>query len=266
MGNNRLVFLGTGGGKHVMFSQVRKTGGIYVELDGLKLVIDPGPGSLLNLYQAKLKPETLNGILLSHHHLDHASDANVLIDGMKEPFLVAEEHCILPKEKLKEKELDYYPCITVHHQSLVKQLHPVKAGDKVKIKNLEVRAVKADHYAPCVGFVISGSRTVGYAADGTYFTGQEQQFEGCDVLILNVLVPKGEPVQPKKHMSVDEAITLLRRMKKQPKLVVIQHFSMWMLRAGLLRQAKIIRDATKLNVVAADDFMNVDLDTLAVKG
>lgn len=252
----RLIFLGTGGGRHVMLAQARKTGGIFVELNGKKFIIDPGPGALVNARQIKLNPESWHGLFLSHLHPDNSSDANALLDGMKEPFIVAEEHCIKPSK-------DYYPCISKYHQEKAK-VFAVKAGDKLKIDDMEILVTKADHYDPTVGFMIKGSKIVGYAADGTYYKGQEKNFEGCDLLILNILMPSGKKSEPHKHMSVEDAGAMVKKIKNKPKLVIIQHFSFWMLHAGVHAQAKIIEKETGVKTIAADDFMEIDLGKLQI--
>ena len=264
---NRIVFLGTGGGRHMMFSQVRKTGGIYFELgdekNGLKFVMDPGPGSLVNARGAKLKAENVGGIVLSHHHIDHSTDANVWLDGLEKPFLIAEEHCVMDKEELGEKDYDYYPCISPYQRKKVGKLHAVRDGSVVKMGTVRFEAVKSDHYGPAVGFVISTDKfRIGYTSDGRHYSGQEGRYEGCDIIIMNVLVPKGMEPEEKKHMSVDEAIRFIRGMKKKPKLVILQHFSLWMLRANLWKQEKIMKDATGVQVIHADDFMQVDIDKI----
>lgn len=253
---NRIIFLGTGGGRHVMLAQVRKTGGIYAELDGKKFVIDPGPGSLVNARQIKLNPESWNGLFLSHLHPDNSSDADALLDGMKEPFIVAEKHCTKPSK-------GFYPCISKYHQQKAK-VYAVKPKDKIKVNGFDVFVTRADHYAPTAGFVIKGNRTIGYAADGTYYKGQEKYFSDCDILILNVLVPSGKKSEPHKHMSVDDAIKMVKQIKNKPELVIIQHFSFWMLRAGVYQQAKIIEKETGIKTIAAEDFMEIDIDKLEI--
>lgn len=239
-----------------MLAQARRTGGIYVELDGKKFTIDPGPGSLVHARQIKLNPESWNGIFLSHLHPDNSSDADVLLDGMKSPFVVAEAHCVKPSK-------DFYPVVSKYQQEKSK-VYAVKPRDKIKLDGFNILVTKADHYDPCVGFVIRGSKTVGYAADGTYYNGQEKNFENCDLLILNVLVPQGKKSGPHRHMSVEEAITLVKKIKNKPKLVILQHFSFWMLRAGVSVQSRIIEKETAIRTIPAEDFMKLDLDKLTV--
>lgn len=253
---NRILFLGTGGGRHVMHTQIRKTGGIYVELDGKKFIIDPGPGSLINAHALKLSPETWSGVMLSHMHVDHSNDANLMLDGMKDPFLIAEEHCLMNSE-------NYFPYITKYHQSK-SLVYPISAGKTVDT-GIEVGACKADHYSPTVGFKISGSSIIGYSSDGAYYKGQEKFFEGCDILILNVLVPEGKEIEPHRHMSVDGAISLLKALDKKPKICILTHFSFWMLRAGVAKQTNLIKSATGVNVVPAEDFMEIALPDMAIE-
>lgn len=268
---NRIVFVGTGGGRHAVSSQVRKTGGIFVELDGLKFIIDPGPGSLIFSRFLGLEPEKWDGILLSHYHIDQSSDANALIDGMKDPapvgeevakeiFLIAEEHCIRMK-----KDLDEYPRISKFHQKLVKTLHAVRPGEVISLGKIKVKTTKTEHGAPNVGFMISGSLRIGYPSDGIYFSGQEKYFDGCDILILNVPVPKGGESRLKVYMSVDDAIRLVKSINNKPKLVVLTHFSPWMLRSNLFKQAKIMQDATGVKTIFAEDFMEVNISNFQTR-
>ncbi|MBI2580167.1 MAG: hypothetical protein HYW27_04680, partial [Candidatus Aenigmarchaeota archaeon] len=155
---NRIVFLGTGGGRHMMFSQVRKTGGMYFEFDAgkkeiLAFIMDPGPGSLVNSRGTFLKPELVQGVVLSHHHIDHSTDANAWLDGIEKPFLIAEEHCVMDREELGEKDYDYYPCINPYQRKRIGELHTVKDRSIVKMKGVRFESVRSEHYGPTVGFV-----------------------------------------------------------------------------------------------------------------
>ncbi len=251
----RIIFLGTGGGMVTTFSQIRKTGGIYIELDGKRFVIDPGPGSLVHAQNLKLEPEKWNGILVSHGHVDHYSDASILLNGMKDPFIVAEEHCLQ-----RTKDSEDYPCINKYHQNLAKYIYRVKAGDTVKMDNISIRTTFADHYSPTVGFIINSPVKIGYTSDGNYYPGQEKAFDGCDILILNTMLPKGELSEKKRHMNVDDAIRILRNMANKPKLAILTHFSLPMIRSNLYKQVKIVQDSTGVRTIFAEDFMEIDLD------
>src|SRR5512147_1017173 len=79
-----IKFFGTGGARFVAASQVRATGGLWLNYKKTNLFIDPGPGAVVRIHGAKdhFDPGHLDGIILTHKHLDHANDVNILIEAM----------------------------------------------------------------------------------------------------------------------------------------------------------------------------------------
>jgi len=254
---NVLTFLGTGGGGSVVYSQARASGGMHLVLDGKAFIIDPGPGSIV--WFRKMKLEEPDILLLSHLHPDHSTDANVYIDGMKQPIIIAEKHCF-------EESEDYHPCISRYHQKKASAFYKVTGGEEIKIpeSNIKIFITRSNHYAPTVGFKILGSRTIGYVSDGSYFENMEKQFEECNLIIMNVLVPYRKKEKEKKHMSIEGAIKFINGLNKKPELLIIQHFSFWMLRNNVYKQARILEENTNVKTIAAKDFMQIDLNSLKI--
>jgi len=79
-----IKFLGTAGARFVVAKQLRYSAGTVIKTKSTAFVFDPGPGTLLRL--AKGRPtvpiESVNGVILSHIHLDHSTDANVILDSI----------------------------------------------------------------------------------------------------------------------------------------------------------------------------------------
>ena len=73
-----LKFLGTAGARFVMIEQLRSSGGIWVSYKDTNVLIDPGPGSIVRCAASrpKLNPTKLDGVILTHRHLDHSNSYN----------------------------------------------------------------------------------------------------------------------------------------------------------------------------------------------
>ena len=108
---DKIKFLGTGGGRFVVNRQIRKSGGIWLSIDDTNLLIDPGPGSLVRLLNSKpkLNPRDLDGIIISHRHIDHTNDVNIIIEAMTNGGFDKKGTLFAPKQALFEDPvvLDY---------------------------------------------------------------------------------------------------------------------------------------------------------------
>ncbi|MCD6591118.1 MAG: MBL fold metallo-hydrolase [Candidatus Aenigmarchaeota archaeon] len=252
----RLTFLGTGGGRVVVMKQLKATGGWVLEIDNEKIHIDPGPGALVRARQYRTKIERLTAVVVSHAHPDHYTDAEMMIEVMTEGgrkrkgVLIGNEHVINGGD-------GYRPVVSPFHLNALEAYHVLTPNRKVRIGNIEVLATETRHTEPKgIGLVFKGSRTLGYTSDGEYFKGQEKYFQGCDYLVLNVLRPKG--IKWPKHMNSEQAVKLISAVK--PKIAIINHFGLLMLKAGVDKEAKWIEEQTGVKVIAAKDGMTINLE------
>ncbi len=81
---NFLKYIGTSGGRFSMIRQIRSTGGLWFRYGGVQGVIDPGPGSLARICAAHpaLDIAAADAVMLTHKHIDHSTDINVVIEGI----------------------------------------------------------------------------------------------------------------------------------------------------------------------------------------
>ena len=106
-----LKFLGTAGARFVMLKQLRASGGIWINYEGVNVLLDPGPGSLLRCLSSrpKLDPEQLDSVIITHRHLDHSNDVNVMLEAMTEGGFRKRGSLFLPADAI-----DSEPIISSH--------------------------------------------------------------------------------------------------------------------------------------------------------
>src|SRR3989338_11501555 len=94
---SRILFLGTAGQYSIYAKQARASGGILVQTKGYQLHLDPGPGALVQLNNHKVNVREHSAILVSHAHLNHCNDLNIILSAMtyqgfdKQGILIANE-------------------------------------------------------------------------------------------------------------------------------------------------------------------------------
>jgi len=252
-----IVFLGTGGGRFAMITQRIRTGGLRILSDKLNLHVDPGPGALVYSLEMGLNPQKIDGILVSHSHLDHTNDLGVLIEAMtdgatKKKGMLAAAHSVLYGNDICDKAISNY------HKSLPEKIVDAKLGTTFAVDEIKVKACKAVHSDPdAVGFRFETGALgeFAYVPDSEYFEEVSDFYGGVRLLILSVLRPSGKPW--KGHMSTDEAARVISEVR--PEKAVITHFGMLMIFKGPNREAELIEERTGVPTIAAKDGMHLTL-------
>jgi len=207
-----------------MIYQARSSAGIWLHYKNTDLIIDPGPGALVRCRAVfpRIDPAGLDGILLTHKHLDHANDVNVMIEAMTQGGRSKRGELFVPGDALDEKEgvvLNYlrrYPAgVTV-----------LKPG-RFSLGDVSFSVVLRNRH-PVETYGIKfflGSRVVSFVSDTEYFADLSRAYSGTDILVLNVVTPeKRKGIQ---HLSLPEAVLLCREIR--PGTAVFTHFGMSML-------------------------------------
>ncbi len=249
-----IKFLGTAGARFVMIKQLRSSGGIWISLDDTNILIDPGPGSLIRCLSSKprLDPKDLDGIILTHRHIDHSNDINLMIEAMTDGGFKKKGKIFAPKDALEGE-----PVIFKYARDMVNEVVELYEGGKYSIKNLEFDTpVKHLHGVETYGINIHGKDiTISLITDTKYFDGLENFYKG-DILILNVV--RLEPRDDILHLSLKDAERIISHNK--PKLSILTHFGMTMLKAKPWEIAENLSRKLNLKVVAANDGMVVDVE------
>ena len=77
-----ITFLGTAGARIMVANQILASGGLWLSLSGTEILLDPGPGCIVQSTKRKLRANKLSAIILSHRHLDHSADTNIMVEAM----------------------------------------------------------------------------------------------------------------------------------------------------------------------------------------
>jgi phosphoribosyl 1,2-cyclic phosphodiesterase len=248
---DKLIFLGTGGGRFSMITQKRRTGGIRLA-GSSNIQIDPGPGSIAYSHQLNIDPSKVDALLISHCHPDHDNDAEIYIEAMTNGGTKKRGTLIAPKGVIEGNAI----CearISNYHRNQLFRVIKAEIGKKVILENVKIEVVDAEHQDPdAVGYKLSlESIDLGYTSDTEYFSGLGTQFKGIDTLLVCVLRPRGVPI--KGHLCTDDVIKILDEAK--PKLCVMTGFGMRMIYANPDQEAKFVERISKIRTIAARDNM-----------
>lgn len=250
---NFIKFLGTAGARIVVAKQVRASGGIWISLAGTNILIDPGPGSLVRCVKSrpKLDPAALDGIILTHKHLDHAADINVMMEAMTVGGKEKKGTVLVPEDALSGDD----PVIYKYVRPYVSRIEVLKLKKKYKIGNLEITApVKHLHRVETYGLMIKGGgRTIAYITDTKYFPNLLNKYKG-DIVIISVLSTTPNPFD---HLSIEDAKMIIKKIK--PKTTILTHFGMWMIKAKPWVVADQLSRELKTKVIAASDGLTFEV-------
>jgi phosphoribosyl 1,2-cyclic phosphodiesterase len=245
-----LVFLGTGGGRWMTITQRLHTGGFRIH-DTKNIHVDPGAGAVARAAEKKISPLKTDGVIVSHCHPDHYTDAEIFIEAMtrgmtrKGGILGASKSVIQGNGVLG-------PAISNYHRSKIAEEHVLTPGDTLKIGEIGVEAVQTTHSDPQgLGFKFyTNQGIVTYTGDTEYFEEMPEVYKDSALMIINVLRPKNARLR--YHLCSEEVIKILNEVK--PQTAIITHFGMKMFQVAK-REAANIEANTGVKTIAARDGM-----------
>ncbi len=252
-------FLGTAGARFVMITQFRSSAGTVLSLKDTSILIDPGPGTLVKFASSKpkLNPAQLDAIILTHKHLDHSNDVNVMIEAMTEGGFKPRGVLLCPNDALSGEGdavvLNYY-------KGLLDKIEVLEEGGIYAVGNLEIHTPKRHVHGVVetygLNIKVRGEDTtlLSFIADTLYFEGLEQYYDG-DVLVMNVAMYKRR--EGVDHLCVEDAKKIIEA--RRPRVAILTHFGMTMLRNKPWEISKQLSKESGVEVIAARDGMRFDL-------
>lgn len=246
----KIIFLGTAGSTSVSSKGLRSSAGIIIQHSGIQMHLDPGSGVATMAKNLGVNLHNTNVVLVSHNHINHCNDLNYVIDAMTHCGIEKRGLVLASKSVLQNTE-NSHPYITRYHQTLVDKIIALEPQHKIGVDLVEINTIPVEHtdkYA--VGFKIYFPGFIlGYSGDTKYSDKLVESLLGCDVLILNVPFPgkSGKGLNLDSD-SAEKIISLV-----QPRLAVLTHFGLDMLRADPLEEARKIQRNTNVTTLAVKD-------------
>ena len=147
---DKIKFLGTAGARIVVAKQLRSSGGTWITLDDKNLLLDPGPGTLARCAKSRppLDPTGLDAIILSHQHIDHANDVNIMIEAMTNGGFSRKGALFAPLSALEND-----PIVLRYVRDYVDEIHVLTEGSSYTLGDVSI-STPLRHIHPASGRIL----------------------------------------------------------------------------------------------------------------
>ena len=211
------------------------TSGYLVEAGDTLLQLDLGSGVLARL-TAKMPPESLSALFLSHWHFDHTADLTVLLYRLEALGKTLRVYAPVDESSAIRKIVASASCF---------DLTDVAPGDTVTVGTCTVRVGEARHPVPAVGYRIgSEGRILGYTGDTNTLPSLADFYRGSSLLLADGLFPAESWTEAKPHLSAALAASLAAEAGAER--LVLTHLNPLVSPRLLLREAQALHPCVVL--------------------
>ena len=254
--DNFIRFLGTSGTRFVMLSQRRASGGIWFSMNGASGVIDPGPGSLVQICaaQPQLSPTDIEALILTHRHIDHCCDLNVLAEAMTLKTRSKKGTVLMPSDSLAKGDSVLLKFVRKKIQEILIHSDGV---EKNVLNNMTVESIIHKHHGvECYGLIFrpQGLPQWGIISDTAALPHFPERYKDCRMIVINTTLPL--PWTRLDHISITDVASMLEFL--HPDLMILTHMGRHILDIGPEKIAAAL-STKKTKVIAADDGMIVNI-------
>ena len=244
----KLTFMGTAGARFMVAKQLAASGGLYIEDGKARIALDPGPGAIVQYAKRKVDLTKLDAIVVSHRHLDHCGDVNVMVEAMTEGGFAHRGRLFCPSDALDDD-----PVVLQYVRRFPQEVVRLKPETTYNVNGIEFTTTPLHrHQVETYGFRF-GDR-LGWVTDSAYYDGIAEQHK-ADVMVIHMVLMQCRAELP--HLCLDDAERIIRDAK--PKLAILTHYGMTVWRAHPWELAADLTQRLGIEVKAARDGMSVEV-------
>ncbi|WP_158619997.1 MBL fold metallo-hydrolase [Corallococcus sicarius] len=227
-------------------------------LNGFYLWVDPGPGALVRALEntPSIAPAGVDALYLSHNHLDHTCDANVVIEAMTNGGDNKRGSLLAPADALGNE-----PAVSSYTRAFVNSVETLGVGKSFSLaSNVSLHTPLAHHHGvETYGYRIHlPNIKVAHIVDTLWMDSLCDAYAGVDVLIINTTLLDAR--LNVLHLSIKDAERLIVTIR--PRIAFLTHLGKKMLEADPMKLAKQLTEKTGVTTIAAQDGMLFDLSQI----
>ena len=244
----KLTFMGTAGARFMVAKQLAASGGLYIEDGSTRMSLDPGPGAVVQYAKRKVDLTKLDAIVLSHRHLDHAGDVNVMVEAMTEGGFHRRGRLFCPSDALDDD-----PVVLRYLRQFPQEVVRLEPEKDYAVNGLSFTTTPLHvHQVETFGFRF-GDR-LGWVTDSAYYDGIAEQHK-AEVMVIHLVLMQCRAGLP--HLCLEDVERIIRDAR--PRLAIITHFGMTVWRAHPWEVAEDLTQRIGSEVKAARDGMSLEL-------
>ena len=244
----KLTFMGTAGARFMVAKQLAASGGLYIEEGNTRISLDPGPGAIVQYAKRKVDLTKLDAIVISHRHLDHSNDVNVMIEAMTDGGFRHRGRLYCPSDAL-----DGDPVVLKYIRQFPQEIVSLEPETEYTVGDITFTTTPRHvHQVETYGFRF-GSR-LGWVTDSAYYDGIAEQHK-ADVMVIHLVLMDCRAGLP--HLCLEDAERIIREAK--PRLAILTHYGMTVWRAHPWELAADLTQRIGSEVKAARDGMSLEV-------
>ena len=228
--------------------QIAASGGLFLEEGNARLALDPGPGAIVQYAQRGIDLTTIDAIVLSHRHLDHSGDVNVMLEAMTDGGFQHRGQLFCPADALDED-----PVVLKYIRRFPREIVRLEPQTSYAVNGLDfTTSGRHIHQSETFGFRFGDK--LGWITDSGYYDGIADEHR-ADVMVIHTVLRDCVPTLP--HLCIADAERIIRDAK--PRIAFLTHYGMTVWRANPAEIAAAMSQRLGTDIRAARDGLAIDI-------